>query len=86
DYRGAGRGGPPIGGYGGGQRQPSGGYGGDAPTSAKPAKVKQCDESCGDSCDNSRIYISNLPPDVVIEELRELFGSIGTVARIKQKS
>uniref|UniRef100_A0A803KS81 RRM domain-containing protein n=1 Tax=Chenopodium quinoa TaxID=63459 RepID=A0A803KS81_CHEQI len=85
DYRGAGRGGPPSGGYGGGQRQSSGGYGGDAPTSAEPPKVKQCDENCGDSCDNSRIYISNLPPDVAIEELRELFGSIGIVARIKQK-
>ncbi|MCD7468988.1 hypothetical protein HAX54_007561 [Datura stramonium] len=34
--------------------------------------------------DNSRIYISNLPPDVTIEELQELFGSIGQVARIKQ--
>ncbi|KAL2921516.1 Transcription initiation factor TFIID subunit 15b, partial [Bienertia sinuspersici] len=70
-------GGPPSGGYGGGQRQSSGSYGGNAPISANlPTKVKQCDENCGDSCDNSKIYISNLPPDVTIDELRELFGSI----------
>ncbi|KAA8549458.1 hypothetical protein F0562_001142 [Nyssa sinensis] len=50
-----------------------------------PVKVKQCDGDCGDSCDNSRIYISNLPPDVNTEELRELFGGIGQVGRIKQK-
>ncbi|CAJ1970673.1 unnamed protein product [Sphenostylis stenocarpa] len=59
------------------------GYGG-APAEP-PTKLKQCDENCGDSCDNSRIYISNLPPDVTIEELRELFGGIGQVGRIKQK-
>lgn len=47
--------------------------------------MKQCDENCGDSCDNSRIYISNLPPDVTVDELRELFGGIGQVGRIKQK-
>ena len=41
--------------------------------------MKQCDENCGDSCDNSRIYISNLPPDVTVDELRELFGGIGQV-------
>ncbi|KAG1371526.1 putative transcription initiation factor TFIID subunit 15b [Cocos nucifera] len=29
-----------------------------------PVKIKQCDANCGESCDNSRIYISNLPPDV----------------------
>lgn len=50
-----------------------------------PAKIKQCDDNCGDTCDNARIYISNLPPDVTIEELRELFGGIGQVGRIKQK-
>ncbi|ONK67885.1 uncharacterized protein A4U43_C05F4810 [Asparagus officinalis] len=49
------------------------------------AKVKQCDENCGDSCDNARIYISNLPPDVTTEELQELFGGIGQVGRIKMK-
>lgn len=42
-------------------------------------KIKQCDENCGDTCDNSRIYISNLPPDVSIDELQELFGGIGLV-------
>ncbi|KAL9234751.1 hypothetical protein vseg_009582 [Gypsophila vaccaria] len=79
EYRGGGRGGQ-QGGYGGG------GYGGGAPPSAEPpTKVKQCDEKCGDSCDNARIYISNMPPDVTIEELQALFGNIGTVARIKQK-
>ncbi|KAL2904284.1 Transcription initiation factor TFIID subunit 15b, partial [Bienertia sinuspersici] len=73
-------GGPPSGGYGGGQRQSSGSYGGIASTSADlPAKVKQCDENCGDSCDNSNINVSNFPPDVTIDEFRELFGSIGTV-------
>jgi len=41
--------------------------------------VKQCDENCGDTCDNSRIYISNLPPDVTTDELRDLFGGIGQV-------
>ncbi|KAL3034832.1 hypothetical protein AAZX31_02G215800 [Glycine max] len=83
DARYGGRSGPPVGndsGYGAGSQ---GGFGG-APAEP-PAKVKQCDENCGDSCDNSRIYISNLPPDVTIEELRELFGGIGQVGRIKQK-
>jgi RNA-binding protein FUS len=41
--------------------------------------VKQCDENCGDTCDNSRIYISNLPPDVTVDELQQLFGGIGMV-------
>eukprot|EP00249_Psilotum_nudum_P009655 c22070_g1_i1 orf=319-1623(-) len=60
--------------------RPPSGYGvPDAPS------VKQCDENCGDSCDNSRIYISELPLDVTSDELRELFGGIGQVARIKQK-
>ncbi|KAI3676380.1 hypothetical protein L1987_85986 [Smallanthus sonchifolius] len=78
---GGGRGGS-TGGYVSGQ-QNQGGYGG-APAEA-PAKVKQCDENCKESCDNARIYISNLPPDVTIDELRELFGGIGQVCRIKQK-
>ncbi|KAI4305412.1 hypothetical protein L6164_028780 [Bauhinia variegata] len=69
-----------VGGYGAVNR---GGFGG-APAEP-PAKIKQCDENCGDSCDNSRIYISNLPPDVTVEELQELFGGIGQVGRIKQK-
>nr|GMD22330.1 transcription initiation factor TFIID subunit 15B [Ipomoea batatas] len=79
DARGGGRAGPPA--------RFDGGYSGGAYGSSDeaPLKVKQCDENCGDSCDNSRIYISNLPPDVTIDELRELFGSIGQVARIKQK-
>ncbi|KAH9309349.1 hypothetical protein KI387_037260 [Taxus chinensis] len=54
-------------------------------TSPEAAKVKQCDENCGDTCDNSRIYISNLPLDVTTDELRDLFGGIGQVGRIKQK-
>ncbi|KAA8543708.1 hypothetical protein F0562_021546 [Nyssa sinensis] len=82
DARSGGRVGPP-GGHDGGPRNLGGGYGG-APAEA-PAKVKQCDATCGDLCDNSRIYISNLPPDVTTEELRELFGGIGQVGRIKQK-
>ncbi|CAI0549015.1 unnamed protein product [Linum tenue] len=88
DARGGGRGGPPAGhGSSGGSRSQggSGGYGGnDVGADAAPA-IKQCDENCGDTCDNSRIYISNLPADVTVEELQELFGGIGQVGRIKQK-
>ncbi|GMH12342.1 hypothetical protein Nepgr_014183 [Nepenthes gracilis] len=84
DVRGRGPGAPTPG-YTSGPQYARGGYGGGASAADVPEKVKQCDENCGDSCDNSRIYISNLPPDVTVEELRDLFGSIGTVARIKQK-
>lgn len=52
---------------------------------SKDVPVKQCDENCGDSCDNARIYISGLPLDVKEDELQELFGGIGQVARVKQK-
>ncbi|KAF6144837.1 hypothetical protein GIB67_038936 [Kingdonia uniflora] len=83
NMKGSGERGQHDGGYGGAQNI-GGGYGG-TPPSESPVKVKQCDESCGDSCDNSRIYISNLPPDVNSDELKELFGSIGQVARIRQK-
>lgn len=79
-----GRSGGYDGGYGEKTRNSGGGYGA-APAEAPPGEVKQCDENCGDSCDNSRIYISNLPPDVTVEELQELFGGIGQVGRIKQK-
>ncbi|RDX95475.1 Transcription initiation factor TFIID subunit 15b, partial [Mucuna pruriens] len=83
DAHNGGRSGPPVG-YDGGRGAGSrGGFGG-APVES-PTKVKQCDENCGDLCDNSRIYMSNLPPDVTVEELRELFGGIGQVGRIKQK-
>ncbi|KAJ4978287.1 hypothetical protein NE237_009067 [Protea cynaroides] len=51
----------------------NGGYG-VAQANSMAAKVNQCDEICGNSCDNSRIYISNLPPDVPIDKLREFFG------------
>ncbi|CAN6556385.1 unnamed protein product [Malus baccata var. baccata] len=83
DARGGGRGGPPAkydGGYSAGGR---GGYGSGA--TEAPAKVKQCDQNCDDTCDNARIYISNLPPDVTVDELQQLFGGIGQVGRIKQK-
>ncbi|TMW62525.1 hypothetical protein Poli38472_005143 [Pythium oligandrum] len=33
----------------------------------------------------ARIYISNLPTDITSDELQELFGSLGVVAREKQK-
>lgn len=33
----------------------------------------------------ARIYISNLPDDVTSDELQELFGALGVVAREKQK-
>lgn len=49
------------------------------------AKVKQCDENCDDTCDNTRIYIAGLPLDVKEDELKDLFGGIGQVARLKQK-
>ncbi|MBA0807382.1 hypothetical protein Gohar_023189, partial [Gossypium harknessii] len=71
-------------GYGpGGPCHQGGGYGGHSADA--PFKIKQCDDTCGDSCDNTRIYISNLPTDITIEELRDLFGGIGQVGRIKQK-
>uniref|UniRef100_A0A1D1YJ10 RNA-binding protein EWS n=2 Tax=Anthurium amnicola TaxID=1678845 RepID=A0A1D1YJ10_9ARAE len=70
-------------GGGGPQYGASGGYGSGSVES--PGKVKQCDGNCDESCDNSRIYISNLPPDVTTDELRDLFGGIGQVGRIKQK-
>ncbi|XP_042444350.1 transcription initiation factor TFIID subunit 15b-like isoform X1 [Zingiber officinale] len=69
---------------GGAPPRHGGGAYGAAPTDAT-GPIKQCDESCGESCDNSRIYISNLPPDVTTDELRDLFGGIGQVGRIKQK-
>ncbi|KAK8452436.1 hypothetical protein SEVIR_5G111100v4 [Setaria viridis] len=72
---------PPYHGGGGGG---GGGYTGSA-ASEPAAKVKQCDANCDETCDNARIYISNLPPDVTVEELQELFGGIGQVGRIKQK-
>lgn len=85
--------GVPTGGYGGdapsagGRGGRGGGYdGGSAPRRQEPSygdaaseKVKQCDADCDDTCDNARIYISNLPPDVTIDELKDLFGGIGQV-------
>ncbi|KAF2580754.1 hypothetical protein F2Q68_00002810 [Brassica cretica] len=83
------------GGYGGdapstgGRGGRDGSYDGDsAPRRQEPSygdapaeKVKQCDENC----DNATIYINNLPPDVITDELKDLFGGIGQVGRIKQK-
>ncbi|XP_010906835.1 transcription initiation factor TFIID subunit 15b [Elaeis guineensis] len=91
-----GRGVPPVGYDGGYADRPIPGRDGGAPpcygggghrgAPVEPAlPVKQCDKNCRESCDNSRIYVSNLPPDVTAEELRELFGGIGQVGRIKQK-
>ncbi len=77
DVRSGGRGGPPSGFDGGRGAGGRGGYGGAS--AEAPTKVKQCDGNCDDTCDNSRIYISNLPPDVTTEELRDLFGGIGQV-------
>ncbi|KAF3547783.1 hypothetical protein DY000_02003907 [Brassica cretica] len=87
--------GGPTGGYGGdapstgGRGGRDGSYDGDsAPRRQEPSygdapaeKVKQCDENC----DNATIYINNLPPDVITDELKDLFGGIGQVGRIKQK-
>ncbi|KAH0912615.1 hypothetical protein HID58_035936 [Brassica napus] len=88
--------GGPTGGYGG-DAPSTGGRGGSydgdsAPRRQEPSygdapaeKVKQCDENC----DNARIYINNLPPDVTTDELKDLFGRVGQlislVGRIKQK-
>ncbi|KAG4198792.1 hypothetical protein ERO13_A05G108332v2 [Gossypium hirsutum] len=87
DVRSGGRGGHASGydsGYGpGGPCHQGGGYGGHSADA--PVKIKQCDDTCGDSCDNTRIYISNLPTNITVEELRDLFGGIGQVGRIKQK-
>uniref|UniRef100_A0A1J3IQ37 Transcription initiation factor TFIID subunit 15b n=1 Tax=Noccaea caerulescens TaxID=107243 RepID=A0A1J3IQ37_NOCCA len=92
--------GSPAGGYGGdalstGGRggRGGGGYDGGSASRRQEAsyedaaaeKVKQCDADCDDTCDNARIYISNLPPDVTTDELKDLFGGIGQVGRIKQK-
>lgn len=41
--------------------------------------MKQCYENCGDTCDNARICISNLLPDVTTDGLQQLFGGIGQV-------
>lgn len=81
DAGGGSRAGPPAAydsGYGGGGPRYQGGSYSNAPADTS-AKVKQCDGNCDSYCDNSRIYISNLPPDVTVDELRELFGGIGTV-------
>ncbi|KAF6172080.1 hypothetical protein GIB67_029498 [Kingdonia uniflora] len=51
NMKGSGERGQHDGGYGGAQNI-RGGYGGTPPSNS-PVKVKQCDESCGDSCDNS---------------------------------
>ncbi|TYI26477.1 hypothetical protein ES332_A05G116700v1 [Gossypium tomentosum] len=79
DVRSGGRGGHASGydsGYGpGGPCHQGGGYGGHSADA--PVKIKQCDDTCGDSCDNTRIYISNLPTNITVEELRDLFGGIG---------
>ncbi|GJP35667.1 hypothetical protein CLOM_g20184, partial [Closterium sp. NIES-68] len=75
------------GGGGGGGR---GGYGREGEDRGAEAEggapgVKQCDENCPPECDNARIYISGLPKDVTVDELVNLFGGIGMIARIKQK-
>ena len=44
-----------------------------------------CSEACDESCTNTRIYVSGLPPDVTAEELADLFGNIGVVARERPK-
>ncbi|GFZ01563.1 O-Glycosyl hydrolases family 17 protein [Actinidia rufa] len=80
DGRNGGRCGGPArydGGYGSASQNSGVGY--TSSSVEAPVKVKQCDGNCGDSCVNSRIYISNLPPDVTTDELRELFGGIGQV-------
>lgn len=73
------------GGYGGRDSRGPGGSGGgashgggDGGDDSGPA-VKQCDDKCGDSCDNARIYISGLPDNTTEDEIRELFSGIGQV-------
>ncbi|KAJ4888415.1 Nucleotide-binding alpha-beta plait domain protein [Raphanus sativus] len=85
--------GGPTRGYGGdapstgGRGGRGGGYdGGSAPRRQEPSygdapaeKVKQCDENCDETRDNTSIYINNLPPDVTTDELKDLFGGIGQI-------
>jgi RNA-binding protein FUS len=48
----------------------------------QPDTIKQYDENCRGNCDNCRF---TSPLDVTSDELRDLFGEIGQVGRIKQK-
>ncbi|KAJ4888704.1 proline- and glutamine-rich-like protein [Raphanus sativus] len=82
--------GGPTRGYGGdapstgGRGGRGGGYdGGSAPRRQEPSygdapaeKVKQCDENCDETRDNTSIYINNLPPDVTTDELKDLLVAL----------
>ena len=43
----------------------------------------KCDETCkgGDNCTNSRIYISGLPKGCTADDVTDMFGGLGTIAR-----
>jgi len=43
----------------------------------------KCDETCkgGDNCTNSRIYISGLPKGCTPDDITDMFGGLGTIAR-----
>ena len=43
----------------------------------------KCDETCkgGDNCTNSRIYISGLPKGCTADDITDMFGGLGTIAR-----
>ena len=43
----------------------------------------KCDETCkgGDNCTNSRIYISGLPKGCAADDITDMFGGLGTIAR-----
>ena len=43
----------------------------------------KCDETCkgGDNCTNSRIYISGLPKGCTSDDITDMFGGLGTIAR-----
>ncbi|KAG5411629.1 hypothetical protein IGI04_007948 [Brassica rapa subsp. trilocularis] len=77
--------GPPS--YGG----PTGGYGGDAPSTGgrgggyDGGSAPRRQEPSYEDAPLKKIYINNLPPDVTTDELKDLFGGIGQVGRIKQK-
>jgi RNA-binding protein FUS len=48
--------------------------------------VAQCDDKCLENgCDNSRIYVTGLKPNVTVDDLHTLFSGIGVIGRLKQK-
>ncbi|CAM9268870.1 unnamed protein product [Ascophyllum nodosum] len=62
--------------------------GGDAfyqDSAPPPAGESACGKNCGDECDNNRIYVSGLPSTITEKDLVDKFGTIGIIARVRQK-